>query len=94
MQTVDLQTYVHGRSWSWSGDPVPRSPYAAIQVRLLLLDRIARTTYVDVVYCYQPSVVQWSVGLSVCHTGEPCENSRTDRVAIWVVGSDGPKESC
>jgi len=34
-----------------------------------------------------------SVGLSVCHTSEPCKNGWTDRDAIWVVGSDGPKES-
>jgi len=45
----------------------------------LLLDRIARTTYVDAVCCCQPSsVVCQSVGLSVClsvcHTSEPCKN--------------------
>ena len=37
----------------------------------LLLDRIARTTYVDTVYCYRPSSM---VCLSVCHTGEPSKN--------------------
>jgi len=43
---------------------------------LLLLDRIARTTYVDAVYCYRPSsVVCRSVGLSVCHTSEPCKTA-------------------
>ena len=46
---------------------------------LLLLDRIARTTYVDADYCYRPSsVVCLSVGLSVtlvspAKTAEPIE---------------------
>jgi len=32
------------------------------------------TTYVDAVYCQRPSsVVCLSVGLSVCHTSEPCK---------------------
>jgi len=54
------------------------------------LDCIARTTYVDTVYCYWPhSVVCWSV----CHTTEPCKNSWTDGDAVWVVSSDWPKES-
>jgi len=46
------------------------------------------TTYVDAACCYQPSSV---VCLSVCHTGEPCKNSLTDRDAIWVEDSGGPK---
>ena len=33
--------------------------------RLTLLGRIARTTYIDAVYCYRPSSV---VGLSVCRS--------------------------
>ena len=33
------------------------------------------TTYVDAVYCYQPSV---------CHTSELCKNRSTDRGAIWI----------
>ena len=28
--------------------------------------------------------VAWSVGLSVCHTSEPCKNGCTDRAAVWV----------
>ena len=39
------------------------------------------TTHVDVAYCYR---VSWSVGLSVCHTSEPCKNGWTDPDAIWV----------
>ena len=46
--------------------------------------------YVDAAYCYWTSSM---VGRSVCHTSEPCKNSWTDQDAIWVVGSDGPKES-
>ena len=35
-------------------------------ITTVLLDRIAHTTYVDAVYCYQPSsMVYWSVCLSV-----------------------------
>jgi len=37
--------------------------------------------------------VAWSVGRSVCHTGEPCKNGWTDRDAVCIVGSDGPTES-
>jgi len=57
--------------------------------------KVNSTAYVDAAYCYRPSsVVCRSVGLSVCHSSEPCKNGRTNRDAIWVVGSDGPKESC
>jgi len=38
--------------------------------------------------------VAWSVSLSVCHTSEPCKNGWTDRDAIWVEDSGGPKELC
>jgi len=49
--------------------------------------------YVDVAYCYRPSrVVCLSVGLSVCHSREPCKNRWTDQDAVWVVDSGGPKE--
>jgi len=41
--------------------------------------------------------VAWSVGLfvglSVCHTSEPCKNVCTDRDAVWVEDSGGPKKS-
>jgi len=61
----------------------------------LLLDRITLTAYVDAVYCYRPSsVVCRSVCLSICHTSEPCENGLTDRDAVWVEDSDGPREPC
>ena len=49
-------------------------------------------TYIDAAYCYRPSRV--SVGLSVCHISEPCKNGYTDRDAIWVEDSGGPKEPC
>jgi len=35
-------------------------------------------------------VVYWSV----CLTSEPCKNCWTDRDAIWVDDSDGPREPC
>jgi len=41
--------------------------------------------------------VAWSfvsVGLSVCHTSEPCKNVYTDRDAVWVDDLGGPKEPC
>jgi len=55
--------------------------------------------YVDVAYCYRPSSVVCrsvglSVGLSVCHTREPCKNGSTNRDAVWVGDSDGTKEPC
>ena len=48
------------------------------------------TTYVDAAYCYRPSSV---VCRSVCHSSESCKNGWTDRDAVWVMDSDGPKES-
>jgi len=41
---------------------------------LLLLDRIARTLYVDAVYCVTDRVT-WSFGRSVCHTSESCKTA-------------------
>jgi len=38
--------------------------------------------------------IAWSVGLSVRHTSEPCKNGLTDRDAVWVVESGGPREAC
>ena len=60
-------------------------------ITIILLDHIARTMYVDVVYCYRPSSV---VCRLVCHNSEPCKNGWTNREAVWVVGSDWPKKSC
>jgi len=34
--------------------------------------------------------VAWSVGLSVCHTSEPCKIGCTDRAAFWVEDLGGP----
>jgi len=36
--------------------------------------------------------VAWSVGLSVCHTSEPCKTGCTDRAAIWFEDLGGPGE--
>ena len=33
----------------------------------------------------------WSVGRSACHTGKPCKNCCTDRDAIGVEDSGGPR---
>ena len=38
-------------------------------------------------------VVCLSVGLSVCHSSEPCKEGWTDRDTVSVVDSGGPKES-
>jgi len=35
--------------------------------------------------------VAWSVSLSVCHDLQHCRNGETDRDALWVVNSGGPK---
>jgi len=32
------------------------------------------------------------VGLSDCHSSEPCNNGWTDRDAVWIEDSGGPKE--
>jgi len=36
--------------------------------------------------------VAWSVGLSVCHSREPCKNGSTVRGAVWEVDSGWPKQ--
>jgi len=51
------------------------------------LGRIARTMYVDAVYCYRPSSL-------VCHTSEPCKNGWTDRDAVWVMDLGGTNKPC
>ena len=38
------------------------------------------------------SDIVWSVCVSVGYKCEPCNNSRTDHDAVWVVDSSGPKE--
>jgi len=55
------------------------------------------TTYVDAAYCYRPRSVSCrsvclSVCRSVCHTSETSKNGSTDRDAIWVEDSGGPRE--
>ena len=68
----------------------PASPYP-LQDFSIIIRPHRSTTYVDAAYCYRPSSM---VCLSVCHTSEPCKNSCTDRDAIWVEDSGGPKEPC
>jgi len=60
---------------------------------LLVIIRPQRsTTYVDVAYCYRRSSA--SVCRSACHDREPCKNGWTDRDAVLVLDSGGPKEPC
>jgi len=39
-------------------------------------------------------IVTDQVAWSVCHTSEPCKNGCTDRDAVSVEDSDGPREPC
>jgi len=39
-------------------------------------------------------LVGLSVGLLLCRTSEPSKNSRSDRDAVWVEDSGGPREPC
>jgi len=62
--------------------PCGRAEYTAVHslntgiLASPLLGRIARTTYVDVAYCYRPSsMICQSVCRSVCHTSEPCKTA-------------------
>jgi len=73
----------------WTGWSLSRSDHGhedsttnTVVELLSLLGRI-----VDAVYCYRPSSV-------VCHISEPCKNGWTDRDAIWVEDSGGPREPC
>ena len=53
------------------------------------------TTYVDAACCYRlSSVVCLSVGLSVCHSSEPCKNGCTNQDAIRAENLSRPKEPC
>jgi len=49
------------------------------------------TMYIDMACCYRPSSL---VCLSICHSSETCKNGWTDRDAVWVVDSGGPKKPC
>jgi len=52
-------------------------------------------TCVVAAYCYRPnSMVYRYVCQPVCHTSEPRKNSWTDRDAVWVEDSGGPREPC
>jgi len=75
------------RGWCWS---VIQCAHFTICI-LCLIRPHRSTTYVDVAYSYRPSSM---VCRSVCHVSEPCKNSWTDRDAIWVVYSGGPKKAC
>ena len=67
---------------------------------LVLLCRIAGTTYVDAASCYRPSsvvcrsvgrLVCLSVGRSVCRSREPSKIGWTDRDAVWMWTRVGPR---
>ena len=49
-------------------------------------------TYVDAACCYRRSSVVCLSVCPVCHDREPCQNGRTDRDALSVVDSGGPKK--
>jgi len=61
-------------------------------MRLLLLGRIA-VLRTQIQQPIATDRVAWSVCRSVCHTSKPYKNGRTDRKAVWVVDSGGPKEA-
>ena len=63
--------------------------FAVSYIRDALLRRIAVLRTDRVVLS-----VSLSVGLSVSHTSGPCKNDRSDRVAVCVEDSGGPKEPC
>jgi len=66
------------------------SYYVIVLYYAVLVDRVARTTYVDAVYCYRASnVVCRSVCWSVCHISEPWENGWTDQDAVWAEDTGG-----
>jgi len=57
----------------------------------LLLDRIARTTYVDAVYCYRPSsVVCRSIGRSVTLVS-PAKTASPIEMPFWLRTRMGPR---
>ena len=61
--------------------------FAVSYISYALLRRVAvLPKYVHAAYVTDR--VAWSVGrpvgLSVCHTSEPCKNGRSDRDAVWV----------
>jgi len=58
---------------------------------LVIIRPHCSTTYVDAAYHCRPSSV---VCRSVWHTSKPCKNSCTDRDAVWVEDSGGPKKPC
>jgi len=64
-------------------------PYNRIEACILyyVIRQHCSTMYIGVAYCYRPNCM-------VCHSHEPCKNGWTDRDAIWVVDSGGPKEAC
>jgi len=47
----------------------------------------------DAAWCYRRSRMV-CLSISVCPHREPCKNGRTNRDAVWVVDSGGPKEAC
>ena len=72
------------RSEIWRHHRVPR--YCAMRMRKTVYFRSS-----DAACCYRQSSV---ICLLACNDNEPCKNGSTDRDAIWVVDSGGPKEPC
>ena len=64
----------------------------------LLFDSLALLGRIAVLRTYMRPIVTdrvaWSVGLSVCHTSQPCKNGWTDLDVVWVEDSGEPKEPC
>ena len=42
----------------------------------------------------RPTITYWVAWLLVCHSHEPCNDSWTSWVSIWVLDLGEPKESC
>ena len=85
----------HEQKQCWSAESSIKIDYVIINIFVVVRPHRS-TTYVDAAYCCDR--VAWSLGRSVClsvsHTGKLCKNGRTDRDAIWVEDSGGPKEPC
>jgi len=67
--------------------------FALYQTSYALLRRVAvLRTYMRLIVTDQAAwSVGLSVGLSVCHTSEPCKNGRSDPDVVWVEDRVGPR---
>jgi len=64
------------------------------QLKYIDRPRLVGRSYSSHTVWSAPSHLAWSVCLSICYSSEPLNNGSTDRRAIWVQDSGGPKESC